>query len=265
MSQAAKRHKPNSPTSRPPTEFGPFYKILQTNLTHHKFTYQLGLNVDTQPFEPDARCSGGLYFSDLEHIVEYLEYGDMVARVAVPPEACWIQEAPGKFKADRIILSDLQPWKDWDLWNDAAFALRAVSFQALYLKHVKDQTFELCLAAVQRNGWALQYVNDQTPELCLAAVQQCGLALQCVKDQTFELCLAAVQRNGYALQYVKHQTPELCLAAVRQNAWALRYVEDQTLELCQAAVVLRSMGENPCTCDFKVVLCAQWIPSDQAR
>ncbi len=134
MSQATKRHKPDPPATTPdPSEFGPFYKILRQDLTHNGFVYQLGLNVDTQPFQPNAHCSGGLYFSDLEHIVWYLDYGDLVARVAVPPEARWIQEAPGQFKADRIILIDLQPWKDWDLWNDADFASRAVAFEDLYL------------------------------------------------------------------------------------------------------------------------------------
>jgi len=243
MSQAAKRHKPDPPptaalASTPdPAKLGPFYKILRQDLTHHEFTYQPGLNVDTQPFQPDARCSGGLYFSNLEHIAEYLHYGDLVARVTVPPEACWIQEAPGKFKADRIILNDIQPRKDWDLWNDTAFVERAVAVLGLYLKYVKNQTPELCLAAVQQNGDALSYVKDQSPEICLAAVQQNGLALEYVKHQTPELCLAAVQQNGLALEYVKDQSPEICLAAVQQNGLAVQeYVKHQTPELCLAAV-----------------------------
>ena len=50
--------------------------------------------------------------------------------------------------------------------------------------YIKEQTPELCLAAVQQNGLALQFVKfkEQTPELCLAAVKQYRLALQFVKD-----------------------------------------------------------------------------------
>jgi len=36
------------------------------------------------------------------------------------------------------------------------------------LVHVKDQTPELCLAAVQQNGLALERVHHPTPEICLA-------------------------------------------------------------------------------------------------
>ena len=67
--------------------------------------------------------------------------------------------------------------------------------------------------------------NEQTPEICLAAVQQNGFALQYVKKQTPELCLMAVQQNGNSLQYVKKQTHEICLAAVQQSEDALQYIK----------------------------------------
>ena len=192
-----------------PAEFGPFYKILREDLTHNGFTYQAGLNVDTEPFEPQERCYGGLYFSDLEHIAQYFAYGDWVARVTLPPNARWIQEDADKFKADRVILSDLQPWKDWDLWNDDTFIKHAVQQDGCVLQHAKHQTPELCLAAVQQNGLALQYVKRQTPTLCLAAVQEDGLALQYVKHQTYDICLTAGQENVQSLKYVKYRTHEL--------------------------------------------------------
>jgi len=238
MSQPAKRRKHRKPdpyaATSAVTELGPFYKILREDLTHHGFTYQPGLNVDTKPFEPCARCFGGLYFSDLEHIARYLEYGDLVARVTVPPDAHFIQEKPGKFKADRVILSDLQPWRDWDLWNDATFVEHAVQQDAMVLEHVQHQTPELCLAAVQQDGLALQHVQHQTPELCLAAMQENGCALQYVKNQTREICLVAVQQDGHALQHVKNQTREICLVAMQQHISALQYVQHP--EICLAAI-----------------------------
>ena len=50
---------------------------------------------------------------------------------------------------------------------------------------------------------ALYFVKEQTPEVCLAAVQQYGLTLRLVREQTPEICLAAVQNNSLALHYVK--------------------------------------------------------------
>ena len=80
--------------------------------------------------------------------------------------------------------------------------------------------YEINLQKVKKNGVALrnvrafQYVKKQTHELCLAAVQKNGWALVYVKEQTHELCLVALQQDVRAFQYVKKQTHELCLAAL---------------------------------------------------
>jgi hypothetical protein len=37
---------------------------------------------------------------------------------------------------------------------------------------VKEQTPELCLAALKINGWTLEYINDKTIELCREAIKQ---------------------------------------------------------------------------------------------
>jgi len=169
-----------------------YYKILHKDMVHNGFKYAEGLNVDHHPFNPDGRCSsGGLYFSDREHITCFFGYGSLIARVTLPEDAKLVQEDSEKFKADKIILSDIRPIDESELWNDPSF----------------------CLAAVQKRGNALKYVKQQTPEICLAAVRQDGSALEIVKDQTSEICLAAIQQNGCALEHVKKQTPELCLAA----------------------------------------------------
>ena len=38
--------------------------------------------------------------------------------------------------------------------------LQKVKLNGLSLEYVKEQTYELCLAAVQQNGGALQHVKD---------------------------------------------------------------------------------------------------------
>ena len=76
------------------------------------------------------------------------------------------------------------------------------------LRHVKEQTLEICLAAVNQDGYALEFVKEQTPEICLVAVNQ----------------------DGYTLQFVKEQTPEICLAAVKQNLEAFKYVNQKYLK-----------------------------------
>ncbi len=104
------------------------------------------------------------------------------------------------------------------------------------LKYVKEQTREICLAAVKKDGIVLEFVKEQNLEICLAAVKQDGWSLYYVKEQTPEICLAAVSQEGVALLHVIEQTLEICLAAVSKNGMALQCVREQTLEICQAAV-----------------------------
>jgi hypothetical protein len=104
------------------------------------------------------------------------------------------------------------------------------------LRYVKEQTPEICLAAVQRRASQLGYAHYQTPEICLTAVKKEPWTLQYVKEQTTEICIAAIQNDGWALRHVKKQTHELCLLAVKKDGMLLDFVKDQTPEICLAAV-----------------------------
>ena len=97
------------------------------------------------------------------------------------------------------------------------------------LEYVREQTHEICLAAVNQNGLALQYrtntrdlfvnqtgyalnrVREQNTRNLF--VNQCGDALNYVREQT---------PDGRSLRYVHEQTPEICLAAIKQNEHALQ-------------------------------------------
>ena len=59
------------------------------------------------------------------------------------------------------------------------------------LSYVKEQTPEICLKAVERNGYALSYVKEQTPEICLKAVEADGDALRYVKEHVFKAEVSA--------------------------------------------------------------------------
>lgn len=45
----------------------------------------------------------------------------------------------------------------------------------------------MCLLAVSRDGWALEHVKDQTPEICMAALKQFMKASKDDWDQDFQL------------------------------------------------------------------------------
>ena len=56
----------------------------------------------------------------------------------------------------------------------------------MILKYVKERTPEICLVAVNQNGWALRYVKEQTPEICLAAVKRYKLTSNLIKDESIK-------------------------------------------------------------------------------
>jgi len=180
-----------------------YYKILDKSLIHHGFQYQIGLNVDTKPFNPHGECEpGGLYFTDYKHIGRYFAYGSLIAKVKIPHDVPVYAEARA-WKAPRLIIESYHPLSELEAWKDPIF----------------------CLAAVKQNGFNLRHVKEQTPELCMAAVQEHGCALRHVKEQSSEICRAAVNQTGQALEYVKEQTPEICIDAIHQDDRALQYIQ----------------------------------------
>jgi flagellar biosynthesis/type III secretory pathway chaperone len=212
-----------------------FYKFLKNDLKHYDFQYELGLNIDTKPFNPNNTCSeGGLYFCEESKCHMYwMSYGNKLAFIEIPNDArVYIEN--DKFKADKLVITEVSDFKD----VSDGFWISILSKDGNALKYVKEQTYEIYKLAVQQDGYSLEYVEEQTEEICKLAVQQDGYSLEYVREQfkTEEICKLAVQQNGYALQYVKEQTEELCKLAVQQNGNVLYYVKEQTHDICKLAV-----------------------------
>lgn len=237
-----------------------FYKFLFDNLVHRGFQYNLGTNIDDHEFNPKYECSeGGLYFCDQTKChMFWKNYGHTLGVVEIPNDArVYIEK--DKFKADKIILSEVLNFKRvpvifWiDMLQYDGTALEyilaenqtedvckmAVRQNGLALQYVRiEQTELMCMIAVQQNNYALKFVKNKTPAVCLVAVRENGNALRMCdgKAQTDEVCKAAVMKDGHALRHVISQTDEICMLAVQQSGLALFYVKFQTYELCRAAV-----------------------------
>ena len=117
------------------------------------------------------------------------------------------------------------------------YELHSIIIDPSKIKYVKEQTPELCLAAVKQEAHVLEFIKEQTEKICLIAVKQERLALKHVKEQTEKICLAAVNKNGEALEFVKEQTTKICLVAVNQTGLALLYVKEQTKRYLYCLVI----------------------------
>ena len=181
-----------------------FHKVLNNTFCHYSFTYTEGLNVDTQPFNPSSTCSkGGLYFCEEEHLHLYLcSYGSICATVSIPEDALVYKEDT-KYKANKLILHNIQPISELPLWLDATVTKKIVQQNGNAIKYVKEPSEELRRLAVQENGLAIHYIKEPSEEVRRLAVQQNGRVIQYIKEPSEEECRLAVQQNGNAMQYIK--------------------------------------------------------------
>jgi DNA-dependent RNA polymerase auxiliary subunit epsilon len=241
-----------------PNDKKQYVKILIDDMKHHDFQYKEGLNVDIHKFTPYGECQkGGLYFCELSDAYLYLCYGSLIADVEIPLDANVYHEK-NKLKANKIILKNIRPIKEHEIWNNLEFCEKAVNKSAHYIeyakvqtkelcllsiathaphiRYIKNQTLEMCMFAIGSDPSLIQYITDQTPDLCKMAIVKDGKAMQYIKNQTDELCRFAINQNGYNIKYIRDKTPELCKLAVSVCPSSIRYINDQTSELCKTAV-----------------------------
>lgn len=215
-----------------------FYKFLNDDLIHNNFVYDLGLNTDTETFNPDGEClAGGLYFcEEIQCHLFWNTCGSKLGSVSIPDDA-QVYVEKYSFKVDKIIINDVIDFVDVPdkFWIDNIFdRYESVVEYAKY--HL-----EKAVNAYIEKADTLQYSNSIKihidKECALIAKQNC-LVLEFIKEPTHEMCMKAVGQNGLVLKYIKHPTTEMYEIAVKENGLALAYVgvENQTSNLCGLAV-----------------------------
>ncbi len=64
-----------------------FFKITNELENHFGFQYVNGLNIYEKKFNDDSNnpyCKGGFYFTDVENIFKFLDYGIYLRKVSLP-------------------------------------------------------------------------------------------------------------------------------------------------------------------------------------
>ena len=107
-------------------------KLTNNSECHNGFQFKTGLNKDTASFNPIDECqAGGIYFTDIDNLPRWLEYGDSVMKyyrtLTLPPDSrVYIEE--NKFKADQIILDERVQIGNLHRWLDNVYCLKAIGF-----------------------------------------------------------------------------------------------------------------------------------------
>ena len=90
-----------------------YYKIINKEWKHNGYQYVPGLNVLREEFNDnpnDSCCKGGFYFTTIDHILKFLNYGCYLVEVTLPTsdgDFKMVSDPRGdKFRSNKIILGN---------------------------------------------------------------------------------------------------------------------------------------------------------------
>jgi len=161
------------------------------------------------------------------------------AQAEAPPQAQ--AEAPPQAQAEAPPQAEAQPQAQVHQFTDYSFNykntthLPFVSCDGWSLGDIpiEDQTVELCLASIQKDGSAVRFVADpfRTPQLLRCAVRNGGLPFLRDNERTPELSHEGMSIDGLALRALSEpeRTKDVCRAAISQNGLALAFVPSAIL------------------------------------
>ena len=113
------------------------YKFLNDDMIHNNFEYQLGLNIDTEDFNPTDTCSkGGLYFCEESKCHLYWnDYGELLAHIGILNDA---KIENHKFKTDKLIINKIESFNDIadNFWDNI------IKYDYVAFKYIKINTLK---------------------------------------------------------------------------------------------------------------------------
>jgi len=227
-----------------------YVKVLSDTLSHHNFQYQEGLNVDSNPFVPFVKCGAGLYFTKRKYMFRFAAHGTKFGKITLPAGAQKVKESRVKYKADKVILSDIKDIQSLEGWSDPGFCEQAFRQSHVCIRFIPVQylTAQMCKSAVLKAPFLLAFIPSdyQTYELCEWALRrQWALRrpypmYKIIPDKfknDFHLQHIALISHRRNIKYMQ-QTPELCELAVSLHGGAIKYVDPKlvTYDICKKAL-----------------------------
>lgn len=119
--------------------------------------------------------------------------------------------------------------------EDEAELLELINYEPCTIGIIRNQTPELCLAAITLQPYCLAYLQDQSEDLCLLAVQKNSSVAELIRELHEDLVIKMLTLNPVVIRYIE-QTEERCLLAVSINSVVLHYIQNQTRDICLEAI-----------------------------
>lgn len=207
---------------------GPYFKVLNPDFVQKKFKYQLGLNVDTIPFNPTGSGKpGGLYFATATNLPAFFNRGTVIVQVTIPDDAK-VHVESSKIKADKIIISNPINIKDWPYWLDQKYCLRIIKKYPSTAKYMRSTTEALDMELVKTDiGYIDQIpLERRTDRVWAVVLSQDGEYIKKVVDPSEYLCLIAVKKSSKALSMIKNPTDKVIVEALAYSNKACKFLRE---------------------------------------
>jgi len=237
---------------------GPYYKCVDDNLKSDFHDLKIGVNICTNDFIiSNSYYSGGLYFVPASKLYTKIHFGSLIMEIILCDDAVFYFDEKYKiYKTNKFIMKNHSTRTDFLKNNDNC--INVLNYDALNLRFIENQTYEICLLAVRNWGIAIKFVKlNQTEELCWEALKHTTRSIKYIIKQTYDMCLYAIKNDPYLITYINNptielcklaldlepctisnmkQNEELCKYAVAKNGLLLERVKQQTVNICRIAI-----------------------------
>jgi hypothetical protein len=208
-----------------------FYRCIPKDMIINGYEYKLGLNIDSNEF----------YFYEVDLLLQLLSNkadSDVICLIKLLNDTK-IKKYNEEYSAFTFIIEKIFNISDFVELNKLEDKL--INICPNNLKHIRNQTEEMCMKAIKSQYYVLNLIKNQTEEMCIAHFKKYPYSLKNVINQTHKICLEAVKNNGYTIQFVLNQTEEICIEALKSNIDSFKYITNRSYKVCLEAVSLNGL------------------------
>lgn len=115
-----------------------YHKITNETENHNGYQYKDKMNILAEPFvETRSCCPGGLYFTDIRYILEFLIYGIYLREIILPindKNFKMVKDGENKWRSNKVILGtkyDLCNIDPWEYLTEKWASIHTYSYAAL--------------------------------------------------------------------------------------------------------------------------------------
>lgn len=133
------------------------YKIIRKDMTHHGFKYQRGLNVDTRGDQIIPLRKGLHFFTNIENMLDWLEYGEYLWEVELADDSQYLRspKRPDVFCTNKLVLLKKHSLTSEKIWRPLKGKINTKAINGAVVSGNLELVKFLISKKAPMNGYAL--------------------------------------------------------------------------------------------------------------